>query len=237
MYTAGIAAVELACWAVQFALPVESRFQRPARTLSSIARDLVKTEFFDIVDDNDQVIGQAPRSACHGNPALVHRVAHVLVFNTEGELLLQKRSKSKDVQPGKWDTSVGGHLDPGETYLEAARREFSEELGVSGVPLTFLYYSRIRNSFESENVASYLARFDGPVTFARDEIDEVRFWSTEAINATLGSGAFTPNFEDEWSMFLEWSRRYPARRGEGLGLCSGECLPNLVVADDLCKFE
>ena len=69
-----------------------------------------KTEFFDIVDDEDRVIGQAPRSQCHGDPRLVHRVAHVLVFNSRGELLLQKRSVTKDIQPGKWDTSVGGHL-------------------------------------------------------------------------------------------------------------------------------
>jgi len=167
----------------------------------------VKTEIFDIVDDHDRVIGQAARSACHGNPALVHRVAHVLVFNSRDEMLLQKRSLNKDVQPGKWDTSVGGHLDPGETYLEAAKREFQEELGVAGVPLTFLYHSRIRNSFESENVASYLARYDGPIAFAESEIQEVRFWSAEAIKEALGSGIFTPNFEQEWAMYLDWSRR------------------------------
>ena len=80
-------------------------------------------ELFEIVDDNDLVIGTAPRRECHGNPALVHRAAHVLVFNRAGQLLLQKRSASKDIQPGKWDTSVGGHLDPGENYLTAAVRE------------------------------------------------------------------------------------------------------------------
>jgi len=191
----------------------------------------VKTEFFDIVDDHDRVIGQAPRSACHGNPALVHRVAHVLVFNSRGELLLQKRGMNKDVQPGKWDTSVGGHLDPGECYIEAARREFQEELGVSGVPLTFLYHSRIRNSFESENVASFLAIYNGPIVFAESEIEEVRFWSAGAIETALGSDMFTPNFEEEWTMFLAWSRRYPARRGEGLGLCGGDSLPNLVAGE------
>ena len=69
-----------------------------------------KTEIFDIVDENDRVIGQAPRSECHGNPALVHRVAHVLVFNSRGELLLQKRSQAKDIQPGKWDTILGAYV-------------------------------------------------------------------------------------------------------------------------------
>jgi isopentenyldiphosphate isomerase len=168
----------------------------------------IKTvEYFDIVDENDNVIGSAPRHLCHGNPALVHRVAHVLVFNRAGELLLQKRAMSKDVQPGKWDTSVGGHLDPGENYLQAAYREMEEELGIRDVPLTFLYPSQMRNSFESENVATYLACYDGPIRFAEREIEAVRFWCGEEISAALGSGEFTPNFEQEWQLWNDWSRR------------------------------
>ena len=80
-------------------------------------------ELFEIVDEHDQVIGRAPRAECHGNPALLHRTAHVVVFSTDGRLLLQKRAASKDIQPGKWDTAVGGHLTPGETYEQGARRE------------------------------------------------------------------------------------------------------------------
>jgi isopentenyldiphosphate isomerase len=169
-----------------------------------------KDELFDIVDEQDQVIGQALRSACHGNPALVHRVAHVLVFDRGDRLLLQKRSMNKDIQPGRWDTSVGGHLDPGESYLMAARREMREELGIEGIPLTWLYASKIRNEIESENVSTYLARYDGEVHFAADEIDEVRFWSAAEIDAALGTGVFTPNFEEEWGLWL-------AARAKGLG--------------------
>ncbi len=166
-----------------------------------------KTEMFDIVDENDRVIGQAPRSECHGNPALVHRVAHVLVFNSRGELLLQKRSQAKDIQPGKWDTSVGGHLDPGESYLEAACREMREELGIEGVALTYLYASKVRNEIESENVATYRARFDGAFTFDTAEIDAVRFWTEQEIEEALGREVFTPNFEEEWSNWKERNRR------------------------------
>ena len=86
-------------------------------------------EIVDRVDDQDRVIGTASRSACHADPNLIHRAVHVLVFNGQGELLLQLRSLSKDIQPGKWDTSVGGHLDPGEDYRAAAVREMGEELG------------------------------------------------------------------------------------------------------------
>jgi len=72
-------------------------------------------ELFDLVNDDDKVIGQALRSACHGDPGLIHRAVHVLVFNSSGALLLQKRAPGKYIQPGKWDTSVGGHLALGES--------------------------------------------------------------------------------------------------------------------------
>jgi len=187
-----------------------------------------KTEYFEIVDENDQVIGRAPRSECHGNPALVHRVAHVLVFDNNDRLLLQRRSMKKDIQPGKWDTSVGGHLDPGESYLDAAYREMHEELGIEGVPLTWLYFSKIRNEIESENVSTYLARYDGEVRFAPDEIDEIRFWSREEIAAALGCGIFTPNFEEEWALWCDWNRRYPVVPERPVALCAGDSFPNLL---------
>jgi len=189
-----------------------------------------KAELFDIVDENDQVIGQAPRSACHGNPALVHRVAHVLVFDGNGRLLLQKRSMHKDIHPGRWDTSVGGHLDPGESYLEAACREMREELGIEGAPLTWLYFSKIRNEIESENVSTYLTRYAGEVSFAADEIDEVRFWSAEEIAAALGTGVLTPNFEEEWALWRQWNQRYPVMPERAIALCAGDTFPDLIAA-------
>lgn len=188
----------------------------------------MSAELFDIVDENDEVIGQAPRSECHGNPALVHRVAHVMVFNRQGALLLQKRAESKDIQPGKWDTSVGGHLDPGEDYKQAAIREMHEELGIENIPLTFLYKSKIRNEIESENVATYLAVFDGRVVFEPREISEVRFWSAEEITQALGTETFTPNFEEEWQMYLDWRRKYPIDARDSNALCAGDSFPDLI---------
>ena len=185
-------------------------------------------ELFDIVDDDDRVIGTAARSACHGNPALVHRAVHVLVINAAGELLLQKRSAHKDIQPGKWDTSVGGHLEPGESYFAAALREMHEELGLCGLPLTFLYRSQIRNEVESENIATYLTRWDGPVEWAAHEIDEVRYWPAGEIEAALGQGVCTPNFEEEWAMYQTFRRRYQTERASGLGLCAGDSFPDIV---------
>lgn len=185
-------------------------------------------ELFDLVDDDDRVIGSAPRAACHGNPALVHRAVHVLVVNRAGALLLQKRSAHKDIQPGKWDTSVGGHLAPGESYRQAAVREMAEELGLEGLPLTFLYRSKIRNAVESENIATFLTGHEGPFRFPADEIEALRFWTAAEIEAALGTGVFTPNFEEEWALYQAFRRRYQSGGASGVGLCGGDSLPDLV---------
>ena len=182
----------------------------------------------EIVDDADRVIGKASRTRCHGDPSLVHRAAHVLVFNHQDELLLQKRADDKLIQPGRWDSSVGGHLDPGESYRQAAIREMGEELGLVDVPLTLMYHSTIRNKIESENVATFFARHDGPFNFCRREISEISFWRAEEIERELGSGLFTPNLEDEWARYKAWSRRYPPRNEHQPALCAGETFPDLV---------
>jgi isopentenyldiphosphate isomerase len=101
-------------------------------------------ELLEIVDENGAVIGTAKRSDLHGNPSLIHRVIHILVFDKKGRLLLQKRSLQKDIAPGKWDTSVGGHVNPGEDILSAANREMEEELGVEKCALEYLYSTSFR---------------------------------------------------------------------------------------------
>ena len=158
-------------------------------------------ELFDIVDEQGNVIGTAPRSKCHGDPSLIHRTAHVFVFHPDGNsILLQLRRKDKDIQPGKWDTSVGGHLDHGEDYETAACRELREELGFSGVAdLKFLFDAKIRNEIESENTRVYSLTTEGPFFFQKSEIDGIRFWSFEEIDRELSSGgsAFTPNLCEE----------------------------------------
>lgn len=162
-------------------------------------------EMLTLVTEDDRVIGPVPRKLVHGNPALVHRSVHVMVVGRAG-LLLQKRSLSKDTQPGKWDTSVGGHVGYGQTYEEAARREAAEELGLALGDLELLYPSRIRNAVESENILTYLHLSDGPFRPEPGEIDEVRFWSRAEIDAALGTGVFTPNFEEEYARFLACPR-------------------------------
>lgn len=155
-------------------------------------------EYFDIVDAEDRIIGVARRDECHGNPALIHRTAHVHVFSSAGELLLQKRAASKDIQPGKWDTAVGGHLARGESYEQAACREMKEEIGIdANPPLEHIFDAKIRNDIESENTRAFRLVSDGPFHFDQEEIDALRFWSPEELAQALGTGRLTPNLEEE----------------------------------------
>ncbi len=155
-------------------------------------------ELFEIVDEDDNVVGLARREECHGNPALIHRTVHVVVFHSDGRMLLQKRGMGKDIQPGRWDTAVGGHLAPGEDYEKAAEREMAEELGIhASSPMKFLFDAKIRNMIESENTRVFSFVHDGPFEFDREEIDEVRFWTAEELHASIGKGLFTPNLELE----------------------------------------
>ena len=89
------------------------------------------TEYFDIVDECDKVIGKASRDKCHKD-GLLHRGIYIIITNSKKEILLQKRSMKKDLYPGLWTTSVSGHVDCGESYEKAAHREMKEEIGTTG---------------------------------------------------------------------------------------------------------
>jgi isopentenyldiphosphate isomerase len=161
-----------------------------------------ENEKLEIVNGKGNVIGLAERSELHQNPGLIHRVVHVLVFNKKGELLLQKRSRNKDVAPGKWDTSVGGHINPAEDVLAAAMREMEEELGIRGVELRHLYRYLFSDLRESELVTTYSCIYGGEVVFNKEEIDEVAFWDVPAIKKNLGRGIFSGHFEKEIRRYL-----------------------------------
>ncbi|MBF0337521.1 MAG: NUDIX domain-containing protein [Nitrospirae bacterium] len=165
-----------------------------------------EAELLDIVNEDGKIIGVASRGEVHGNNSLLHRVVHVLVFDAAGDLILQKRSMNKDVAPGKWDTSVGGHVDHGETVDVALLREMREELGIiSASLLPELMYSYIHsNSYESEMVHTYRYTHTGAIDFNRDEIDEVRGWPLKEVCANLNKGIFSDNFEDEFRKYLDF---------------------------------
>ena len=160
-------------------------------------------EILEVVDKNGNVLKLAKRSEIHRNPSLIHRVVHVLVFDKKGRLLLQKRSLNKDVAPGKWDTSVGGHVNPGEDILGAAKREMKEELGISDCRLDFLYAYLFSNNIESELVSTFSCQYKGKFFFNKDEIDEIAFWEIKKIKENLGKKIFSGHFEKEISAFFK----------------------------------
>ena len=160
-------------------------------------------EILEIVDRNGNVRGVAKRSEIHGNPSCIHRVAHVLVFDKKGRLLLQKRSRKKDIAPGKWDTSVGGHVNAGEKILDAARREMKEELGIGYCILAYRYEYLFTNHAESELVTTYSCIYNGGFRINEEEIEEIAFWELEQIKANLGKNLFSAHFEKEIITYLK----------------------------------
>lgn len=156
-------------------------------------------ELLPVVDTDGRRIGTATRGECHsgiGRP--LHPVVHLHLFDAEGRLYLQRRPEWKDIQPGKWDTAVGGHVDPDESIEEALRREAREELGIEGfVPEALATYV-FESDRERELVNTFRTVWDAPVN-PSDETAGGRFWPLDEIRTTIGHGVFTPNFEQEFT--------------------------------------
>jgi len=160
-------------------------------------------EWFPVVNSEGMIIGQAPRSVCHnGKSRLLHPVVHLHLFNKKSELFLQKRSMNKDIQPGKWDTSVGGHIGIGETIEVALAREAKEELGLTNFKPRFLKSYIWESSREKELVTSFSTSTDKIPVIDNDEIEEGRFWTLTEIKKNIGKEIFTPNFEHEFELLF-----------------------------------
>ena len=157
----------------------------------------MQEEIFPIVNTEGEVVGSATREECHAGTFLLHPVVHLHIFNSAGELYLQKRVMTKKIQPGKWDTAVGGHVDYGERIEDALLRETREELGVRDFTPEFLMRYEFRSQVEAELVYIYKCVYDGDFNLDPLEVDEGRFWSLDEIKKSIGKGLFTPNFESE----------------------------------------
>lgn len=157
-------------------------------------------EWLPLVRPDGKVVGKAPRSLCHTNPDLLHPVVHLHLVNNRKQLFLQKRPETKDIQPGKWDTAVGGHIALNEDLQTALLREAQEELQISDFQAQMLKPYVWKSPVESELVHVFVARYDKPIEINPQELAGGRFWSIREIEKNIGKHVFTPNFEHEFSL-------------------------------------
>ncbi|RJU85532.1 MAG: NUDIX domain-containing protein [Candidatus Poseidoniales archaeon] len=159
-------------------------------------------EIFDIVDDSDVVVGRASRDEVHRSGHR-HRSTHLLVFDSGGRVLLQKRSIQKDTFPGRWDSSVSGHVDSGESYDQCVVREASEEIGID----LFETPERLFKIDACEETAQeftwvYRTFHDGPFQVNEDEISEIGWFAGKDLSRLLNNKReeFSPAFALVWAM-------------------------------------
>ena len=143
-------------------------------------------EVFDVVDEKDRVIGRATRGEVHAR-RLLHRATHVLVFNREGRVYLQKRSLLKDTAPGCWESSCSGHVDAGEDYLTAAVRELREEIGVVARAEELEFHLQMPPSADTgwEFLSVFSLRYDGPINPNPAEVERGDWFEPDVLSRSL----------------------------------------------------
>ncbi len=157
-------------------------------------------EWLPMVDEEGRILGKALRSYCHNGSKTLHPVVHLHLLGPDRSLFLQKRATTKLIQPGKWDTAVGGHLAYGETIEESLKREAFEEIGLQDFEAVPALKYRWDSAVEAELIYSFIAYRGKPNAISSVEITEGKFWKISEIERNIGKGIFTPNFEHEYSL-------------------------------------
>jgi isopentenyl-diphosphate delta-isomerase len=163
------------------------------------------TDIFDVVDVNDNVLRQEPRSVVH-REKLLHRAVHVFVFNQAGQLYLQRRSMTKDTAPGKWMSSCSGHVDAGEDYDQAVPRELIEEIGLHDpADLKRIFKDAPCKQTGYEFVWVYTCNSEGPFTLDPTEVIEGQWVDIKHLNNWLKERPrdFAWSFSYLWATFQE----------------------------------
>ncbi len=168
-------------------------------------------ELLDVVDEHDRVVGQATRREVrHQN--LRHRSVYVLVFNSEGQLFVHRRTESKDIFPGRWDVAVGGVVCAGEAYDDAARRELQEELGLNGLSLRRLFPIRYDDRDTRAHGMVYSCTSDGPLQLQASEVAAGEWMDLDVLLERTQSDRFCPDGLEVLRLYLS---RLDAARSRG----------------------
>jgi isopentenyldiphosphate isomerase len=163
-----------------------------------------EVEWLPVVDDQGKILGKISRDDAHKGGKILHPVVHLHVFGPNKTLLLQKRPMSKPIQPGKWDSSVGGHISFGESLETALRREAEEEIGLKDFSAKLLKVYRWDTEVESEQVYLFITRDHKSACMVNpEEVEEIRYWTSKEIERNLGKNIFTPNLEFEFSILKQ----------------------------------
>lgn len=180
--------------------PYETAPVIPAPTAGEPVNVRPGTEYFPVVEPNGLVVARAARDYCHSGAKPLHPVVHLHIIDRYSRIYLQKRPLTKKIQPGKWDTAVGGHVSYGEHLLEALYRESDEELRFNEYnPIAIVSYE-FESEIEKEQVNVYAAVGNFELHPDPEELDGGKWWELEEIDANIGKGVFTPNFESEFKM-------------------------------------
>ena len=163
---------------------------------------LESEEQLPLVNEEGQVIGKAARSVCHNGQKLLHPVVHLHVFNKTNAIFLQKRPMNKLVQPGKWDTAVGGHISFGEDLQTSLQREAWEEIGLKDFSAKMINKYIWESEIEKELVYVFVTHDYQSINLHSEEVEEGKFWTRNQIVKNIGNGVFTPNFEHEFKQLL-----------------------------------
>ncbi len=162
-----------------------------------------KEEFLEVVDERDQVTGTASRKEIH-QKSLRHRSVHIFIFNSAGEIYLQKRSPDKDQYPEHWDSSAAGHVDPGETPREAAHRELAEELGLEAELIEVLRYpAALETGWEF--VTLYEAQTDAAPALNLEEATCGAYFNPSSVDRLLRDPLqkVAPGFRRLYALYLD----------------------------------
>ena len=155
-------------------------------------------EYFPVINDECVVVARAERNYCHSGSMVLHPVVHIHIIDRQERIYLQKRSLKKDIQPGRWDTAVGGHVIFGESIVEAMYREAWEELALNEFNPIYIESYKWECDRELEYVNIFAAVGSFSLKPDHDEVDEGRWWTLPEIREALGKGVFTEQFEKEF---------------------------------------